>query len=229
MKLHSLALEESTVERIPLQARLKKEAFRKIAYAQDLVVSQVYAVFDKAVLHGGTAIWRCYNGRRFSEDLDFYLPKDKKRIDLLFSKLEGIGFTIIKKKVSDSSIFSELEIDRTRVRLEATFQKIAGVICDYEQSDGNIISVYSLLPDVFMAEKATTYLKRLKIRDLWDVFFLLNDTQKIGKIREIGLLLKNYEKPADESDLKAIILEGIVPSSEQMIDYIRRKWEKQNT
>ena len=148
---------------IPLQAKLKREIHRKIAYAQDIIVKEVYSVFDKAVLHGGTAIWRCYNGIRFSEDLDFYLSYDLKKIELLFENLKKVGFEIKKKKISERSIYLELELDRTSVRLEATFQKISGVICDYEMSDGNIFSIYSLASERFIAEKANTYLKRYKM------------------------------------------------------------------
>jgi predicted nucleotidyltransferase component of viral defense system len=72
---------------IPLSLRIKKESHRKIAQAQDLIIEEVYKKFDRAVLHGGTAIWRCFNGKRFSEDLDFYFPKDEKKINELFSLL----------------------------------------------------------------------------------------------------------------------------------------------
>jgi len=129
------------MENIPLQVRLKREIHRRIAMVQDLIVKEVYSVFDKAILHGGTAIWRCYSGKRFSEDLDFYLPNDIKKIDILFETLKKVGFTIRKKKISANSVYSELELDRTSVRLEATFQKVSGVICDYEMSDGNIIPI----------------------------------------------------------------------------------------
>lgn len=213
------------MEKIPLQARLKREFHRKIAYAQDLIVKEVYLVFDKAVLHGGTAIWRCYNGKRFSEDLDFYLPKESKKIDLLFDNLKRAGFEIKKKKVSENSIYSELDMDRTSVRLEATFQKISGIICDYEMSDGNITSIYSLTPEGFLAEKVNTYLKRFKVRDLWDIFFLLKNVQNLKNVNEIEKLIKNYQKPIDEEDLKTLLLEGIAPSAGEMIEYIKRKWE----
>lgn len=214
------------MEKIPLQARLKREIHRKIAYAQDIIIKDVYAIFPTAVLHGGTAIWRCYQGRRFSEDLDFYLPKDKKKIDALFQNIQKKGFTIIKQKVSDTSIYSELELERVSIRLEATFQKIKGVICDYELSDGNFISIYSLAAEQFVAEKANAYLKRFKVRDLWDVFFLLKLIENPQKIKEIGNLIKNYEKPIDEDNLQTILLEGIVPTAHEMFDYIKRKWEK---
>jgi predicted nucleotidyltransferase component of viral defense system len=213
------------MERIPLQIRLKREVHRKIAYAQDLIVKEVYSLLNNADLHGGTAIWRCYSGKRFSEDLDFYFPKDKNRIDLIFENLNKIGFEIKKKKFSENSIYSELEIDRTSVRLEATFQKVRGVLCDYEMVDGNFISIYSLSTQQFLVEKINTYLKRFKIRDLWDVFFLLKNIENPKSMKEILNLIKNYKKPLDEENLKVILTEGITPSSDEMIEYIKRKWE----
>ena len=96
-------------------------------------------------------------------------------------------------------------------------------------SDGNIISIYSLTPELFLIEKSNTYLKRFKVRDLWDVFFLIKNIKDAKKIKEIGNLIKNYKKPFDEEDLKVILLEGIVPSSDEMIDYIKKKWENKYT
>ena len=116
-------------------------------------------------------------------------------------------------------------MNRTSVRLEATFQKKPAIICDYEMSDGNFISVYSLTAEEFLIEKVNTYLKRFKVRDLWDVFFLLKTIPNPKNIKELGTLIKEYKKPIDEEDLKAILLDGIVPSSEDMLGYIRRKWE----
>jgi len=213
------------MEKIPLYTRLKRESHRRVAYVQDIVVKEVYNVLAKPVLHGGTGIWRCYKGKRFSEDLDFYFIKDIVKINLLFENFKKLGFVIKKKKISDNSIYSELELNRTSVRLEATFQKIDGVICDYEMVDGNIISIYGLTPESFLAEKSNTYLKRFKVRDLWDVFFLLKNIQNPKDMKEIQNLINNYKKPIDEQDLKTIILEGIVPSAEEMINYIKRKWE----
>ena len=136
---------------------------------------------------------------------------------------------IKKEKISENSIYAELEFERISVRLEATFQKVSGIICDYEMSDGNFISIYSLTPEAFLAEKINTYLKRLKVRDLWDVFFLLKSVDSPKKIKEISSLIKCYKKPVDEENLKTILLEGIVPSAEEMIDYIKRKWEQEYT
>ncbi len=182
-------------------------------------------MFNNAVLHGGTAIWRGYSGKRFSEDLDFYLPRDRQKIELIFDNLKKLGFEIKKKKISENSLYSELEFDRTSVRFEALFKNVKGIIGDYETSSGNYISIYSLTYEQFLIEKTKTYLKRFKIRDLWDVFFLLKYAKDITNLKEKILLIKNYKKPLDEKDLKIILLEGIIPSSEEMINYIKRKWE----
>lgn len=213
---------------IPLQAKLKRETHRKTAYAQDIIVRAVYARIGTAVLHGGTAIWRCYQGKRFSEDLDFYFPSGRKAIDEIFNDLKQAGFEIRKKKISERSVYSELELNRTVVRLEATFQNKKGIICDFELSDGNYIPIYSLSEEEFLREKALTYLKRRKVRDLWDVFFLVG---RIGKTdsEEVGQLIAHFEPPTDEKDLKTILLEGIIPSASQMLEYIKRKWAGKST
>ncbi|MEK6961079.1 MAG: nucleotidyl transferase AbiEii/AbiGii toxin family protein [Nanoarchaeota archaeon] len=213
---------------IPLSLRIKKSAHRKIAQAQDIIVEEVYKIFSRAVFHGGTAIWRCYLGKRFSEDLDFYLPDEPDKIRKLFENIEKRGLLAIKKKISANSVYSEFEMDREAVRLEATYQKTEGHIVDYETADGNIISVYSLTPEEFVMEKVETYIKRRKIRDLYDIFFLIKLVKDGPSVkRGIGKLITSYQSPLDEEDLKAIILEGITPTSKEMIEYIQRKRESE--
>jgi len=208
---------------IPLILRLKKESHKEIAKAQDLIVKELYKVFNDAVLHGGTAIWRCYNGNRFSEDVDVYIKKDEKKLNILFDNLKRNGFFIEKKKISENSLYSNLKFNGTFVKLEALFKRTKGVLGNYEESDGNITTVYTLIPEGLINEKINTYLKRLKIRDLYDIFFLLkyvkNENQIEKKIKE---LIKNFKNPIDEKELKILLLEGIVPSTDEMLNYIQR-------
>ena len=58
--------------RIPLANQLKKRQQVETAFLQDEIIRLVYLTTEEMVLHGGTAIWRCYSGKRFSEDLDLY-------------------------------------------------------------------------------------------------------------------------------------------------------------
>ena len=44
-----------------------------------MIVETLYEIFDNAVLHGGTSIWRCYKGNRISEEVDVYLNRDLKK------------------------------------------------------------------------------------------------------------------------------------------------------
>lgn len=207
---------------IPLGIRLKREMHRNIAAAQDLIVQELYSSFNDAVLHGGTAIWRCYAGNRFSEDIDAYIKKDIEKIEQFFDGLVSKGFTIEKKKIGENSIFSKLIFNRTLVRFEAVFKIVRGSLRDYETSDGNFIAVYALSPEELIVEKVDTYLKRLKIRDLYDIYFLLRYVKDNTKISsKLKQLIKGFKPPIDEKNLKVIILEGLTPSTQKMLDYIK--------
>jgi len=209
---------------IPLALKLRKASHREIAKAQDMIAEELYRVFENAVLHGGTAIWRCYQGNRFSEDIDAYIPRDKEKINLFFGNLERRGFVIEKKKIAENSVYSGMRIERTHVRFEATFRKIEGILKEYEKIDGNFITVYTLSPEELIKEKVSAYIKRLKIRDLYDIFFLLRRVEDDRKINEsLKSLAENFKMPVDKEELKVLILEGIIPTPEKMMDYIGRR------
>lgn len=208
---------------IPLVLRLKKDSHKKIAEAQDILVKEIYKFFNNAVLHGGTSIWRCYNGNRFSEDVDFYLKRDLSKIGQFFDSLEKKGFVVEKKKISENSIFSTLIFERTNVRFEAVFKDKIGILKEYELSDGNFINIYTLSSEQLINEKVDAYLKRKKIRDVYDIFFLIRYVSDFKLIKvKLRYLIDNFVMPIDKGDLKILILEGIVPSIEDMINYIKR-------
>lgn len=211
--------------KIPLTLKLKKKMHADIAGAQDMIVKELNNSFDKAVLHGGTAIWRCYEGNRFSEDVDAYIPRDEKRIDGFFDSLNKKGFSIDKKKIGKISLFSKLELNRTIIRFEALFKKpLQGeILKEYETADGNMITVYTLTAEELIKEKIGAYLKRRKIRDIYDIFFLLRHVKNREVIyADLRRLTKYAERPIDEPELRVLIIEGLVPSYEKIIDYIKR-------
>ena len=203
---------------------MKKTSHREIAKAQDVIVETLYEVFNDAVFHGGTCIWRCYNGNRFSEDVDFYIQKDIEKINLFYNSLQNKGFLIEKKKIGENSIYSTLKLNRTLVRFEALFKKIKGSLKEYEKAEGNFISVYALTPEELIKEKVETYLKRFKVRDFYDIFFLIRHIQNMTNVKkEINKLLEHFKNPIDEKEIRVLIIEGIVPKTEEMLEYIRRK------
>ena len=210
--------------KIPLILKLKKEQQKQVARGQDIIVRTLFKVFNDAVLHGGTAIWRCYQGMRFSEDVDVYIPKDEKRINLFFAKLEENGFNALKKKIGENSLYSNFEFNRVNVKFEALFKKVKGNLREYEMVDGNLYDVYTLLPEELIKEKVNAYLKRLKVRDLYDIYFLLRFVKDKSKVRgELERFLKEFKGPVDERDLRGLIIEGIVPPVNKMLNYIQRE------
>lgn len=50
---------------LPIIQRLKKKEYREIAPFHDAVVDLLYQTESSVILHGGTAVWRCYGGGRF--------------------------------------------------------------------------------------------------------------------------------------------------------------------
>ncbi|MBU4070428.1 MAG: nucleotidyl transferase AbiEii/AbiGii toxin family protein [Nanoarchaeota archaeon] len=215
--------------KLPLISRIKKELHKNIAVAQDILIEETIKIIPSTVFHGGTCIWRCYSGKRFSEDLDFYFPKKIDLIEKLFQNLENKGFEIKKKKISDRSVYSELMYNRASVRLEATFQNIRGVLLDYEKVDGTLISIYGLAVEQLLNEKINAYLSRKKIRDIYDIFFLMRLVDNVSLIdKNIKKVINDCDIPEDVEDLKVLLLEGIVPKFNELKEYIKRKWENPN-
>ncbi len=209
---------------IPLALRIKRKQHKDIAQAQDIIVEELYKVFEQAVFHGGTAIWRCYNGNRFSEDIDIYIPKNIAKINTLFENLEKRGFIITKKRVLEQSLYSTLEFNRAIVRFEAVFKTPSSILGEYETIEGSIITVHTLSPEDLIKEKVAAYQSRRKIRDLYDIFYLLRHIKEIKEVKkQLAGFIEKFEKPSDEQDLKVIIIEGLVPFVQDMITYIKRK------
>ncbi len=209
---------------IPLALRLRKAAHREIAKAQDLAVEALYEAFNDAVIHGGTSIWRCYGGNRFSEDVDVYIPRDVKRAERLFELFGKKGFVVEKKRIKENSIYSLLRLNDTLVRFEALFRAVSGSLKEYETAEGNFLTAYTLTPDELIREKAATYLKRQKVRDLYDVFFLLRHVRDISQVRDsLKELVAKFKEPQDGEELKVLLYDGLVPDVPKMLAYIASK------
>ncbi|MCK4730536.1 MAG: nucleotidyl transferase AbiEii/AbiGii toxin family protein [Candidatus Aenigmarchaeota archaeon] len=209
--------------RIPLILRIKRKKHRELAGLQDILIENIYEILPETVLHGGTAIWRCYSGNRFSEDIDVYLERDVKKIEDFFKKLKKLGFEIVKKRIKENSLFSVLRFNNTEIRFEAVFKKINGIIKEYETCNESLVNIYTLLPEDLIKEKVAAYTSRRKIRDLYDIFFLLRYVKEVERVKpELKKLIQKFENPADEKDLKTLILTGITPTKNDILNYIDR-------
>ncbi len=212
---------------LPLVKKLKKSWHREIALAQDILIQEIFSYFKTAVLHSGTAIWRCYNGNRFSEDVDIYLSfQEKNKINQFLKNLENLGFKILKKKFTQNAFYSKLEYEKVTIRFEVLFKKIKNFTTkEYENLDGTKITVYTLPPEILIEEKIGAYSKRKMIRDLYDIYFLLDFVENINIIKnKLKDFLENFKdkKPQDEKELKFLIISGVAPKFEEIIKKIEK-------
>lgn len=211
--------------RIPLYQKLRKKSHKDIALAQDILVIELYKKFPDAIIHGGTAIWRCYGSNRFSEDVDVYLPKkykNKKILEDFFEQLKDSGLKLTKFKLTNDAFFSKLNYGETEIRFEAVFKEVKSVLKAFELTDGNSINVLTLSAEDFILEKILAYKKRKMVRDLYDIYFLLNfvsDREKVNK--KLKDFVENIEKPLDEKNLPALIISGVSPRVDEMIKVIK--------
>ena len=211
---------------IPLNLKLRNKKDREVAFAQDIIVTELYKFFPEAIIHGGTGIWRCYQGNRFSEDVDVYIKRDEKKIEEFFKSLENKGFKIIKKRLKENSLYSGLEFKSIETKFEATFQNKKPFFKKYETAESFFINVYTLTSEDLIIEKVETYLSRKKIRDLYDIAFLINHVENKELVKSyLKKLIEKFEKPIDEENLANIIIVGLVPNSNQLLMEIER-WAK---
>jgi predicted nucleotidyltransferase component of viral defense system len=209
---------------LPIEKKLRKKIHKQVALAQDILILEVYNIFPKAIIHGDTAIWRCYGSNRFSEDVDFYFPLEvKERLQVLTENLKKRGFIIEKFKRTNNTIFAKFSYLNTSIRLEAVFKKIKNYVTkNFEMSDGTFILVNTLSPEEMILEKISAYKKRKKVRDLYDIFFLLKFVENKEKIKEaLKDFLEKFEKPEDEKELKVLIISGSIPNVESMVEVMR--------
>ena len=135
---------------------------------------------------------------------------------------ESIGFIVEKRKITENSLFSNLKINRITVRFEALFKDTKGILKEYENINGNLTTIYTLSPEELVKEKIGAYLNRLKVRDLYDIFFLLRYVINKEAIKEeLKKLIKNFKEPVDKTELRVLIIEGLIPDVKEMLDYIK--------
>jgi len=210
---------------IPLQNRLKKRAHIEMARLEDEVVDILYGIEPSLVLHGGTAVWRCYYGNRFSEDLDFYC-RNPRAVESYFARKTGErGLSLLKLKRTKNLIFCKVSDGNVEVRVEINFatpQKPA--IGRYEKVDGTYMDILTLSPEELLLEKMDAYAERGYIRDIYDVYHLSAYVNEEKVRQELRKFLDSIRAPVDEKNLKALVYSGAVPSFRQMVEALKRRF-----
>lgn len=211
--------------KIPL-ARILKGRLLRIAELQDLLVMELAKRFD-FVLHGGTAVWRVYGGKRFSIDIDVYCW-EPEGIEEAFRSLPGIR--VVRSKLTPSRVLYLRVADESgaEVELEASppFREIETTEADYWMTDGGSLVVRVLTACDLLREKIRAFRDRRKARDLYDVYYLLDLCEDRGIGAELRSLLPELEaSPPDFEGLKELILLGRPPSFESVVRKVRRHAE----
>ncbi|MFH1520773.1 MAG: nucleotidyl transferase AbiEii/AbiGii toxin family protein [Candidatus Micrarchaeota archaeon] len=211
--------------KIPLANKLKKRLHREIGLLQDEVLDIAYEIENSVILHGGTAIWRCYGGNRFSEDLDFY-SKPRKFENEFEALVKRRGLFITKIKKTDNLVFSKISNGEVEVRAEFNFSKsVRGTLGTYERMDSSLTTIFTLSPEELIFEKIDAYSNRMLIRDIYDLVHLTAMVENPKSVAErMKSFLINVKKPVDEKNIKAIIYSGAVPSFEQMLEILKKRF-----
>ena len=211
---------------IPLQNSLRKRSQAQVALLQDEVVDLLYSAYPQITFHGGTCIWRCYGGNRFSEDLDFCLQKKQFSEERLRKALSSRSLGLDKLKMTENLLFSKVSSDETQVRLEISFSATKKpAVRTYEKADGSFMDVLALPAEELLLEKIAAYRSRRLIRDIYDVYHLSRLAKETDAVeRQMRHLLESPPKPLDEKNLKAIVYSGAVPTFAQMVEALKGRY-----
>ncbi len=210
------------------------------ARLEDVLVSLLYDKYKGLVFHGGTAIWRCYSGNRFSRDIDFYLgaEKDKRTQYREFAGfLKDRGFTIKEKGYDGANgVMHFLVESTTKMKVDINLKRKEGSPAEYVKVDGSRMVVLSLTPEELLEEKIDAYEDKLRgqksfrepeVQDLYDIYHLTT-VIKSGRSKTVGrlrALVKEIENnpPPNLRSLDHLILSGVAPTFDFMIGRIK-KW-----
>ncbi len=178
-------------------------------YFQDIVLFIIYERFGREVVFkGGTAMNRCYNLNRFSEDLDF----TAKKIDLPKSLNEGLKRFYIDYELSESPYEDGIKIiirlrgplfigkkqSMCKIELDLSFRESV-LLKPKIETIGRFLkeipafNVVVMQEEEILAEKVRAIMTRTRARDVYDMAFLLDRNTMID-IKLIEAKLMYYDK-----------------------------------
>ncbi|MGI0141945.1 MAG: nucleotidyl transferase AbiEii/AbiGii toxin family protein [Candidatus Micrarchaeales archaeon] len=194
------------------------------------MVRIIYEIDNTVEIHGGTAIWRCFGGRRFSKDIDVYLESQEKLEELkarIGITAEKYGAKLSKFKDTGNLIFAELLLDDIHSEIDINYKSYYKnpVIKNYETLDGTIYEVLIPPPEALLAEKIEAYNDRKSITDLYDIRILADFVRVDEVSKQLKTFLLNIKNPGKEEEdrLKNLIYEGPLPTFKTLVEYIKSK------
>ena len=195
----------------------------ELSELQDYVIDIIYDRFQPdALLYRGTAIWRCFGGARFSEDIDMYMNKGS--FDSFISSLDRYGLRLLWQD-PEFPMFIRIANDHTELLLKAKEGYVENEIRAYSRVDGSTKTIIVPSPTELMVSKIEAYLNRIFIRDIYDLFILTNWLDKTDYVVRTNLFefLKDIQTPVDEEVLASLLyFAGRNLDFIKMVNYIKR-------
>ena len=210
---------------LPISSILKRRNELETAQLEDEVVGMLSGITDKLALHGGTAVWRCYGGKRFSKDVDVYVWERDFREKFLESA-KRIGIEVLKFREKKLTYIHVRKGD-TEIKIEPNNAEKVSILAPYERVDGSKINILVLSPEDLVTEKIKAYEDRRAYKDIYDITILLNRVKYAGRIKAIlSEFAKKIPFPDENfqsySEFRSIIYAGTAPSYERMSEFIKR-------
>lgn len=195
----------------------------KIARLQDYIIDLIYdRIQPGALLYGGTAIWRCFGGLRFSEVIDIYL--DLSAFKELIASLVKYDLRLIW---TDPDLPSRVRIarDETDILLGSKPGFAENEIRPYLRIDGTVKIINVFSPTELMIRKIEAYNGRRYVRDIYDLFILTKWLERSDYVvrSKLSSFLNNLARPIDEEALPALLYAG--PRNlnfDNMTEYLKR-------
>ncbi len=206
----------------PIQSFISGQKL-KIAELQDYLIDIIYdRIQPDALLYGDTAIWRCFGGMRFSEDIDIYM-NDVSFVKLL-NALAKYGLKLVWQ---DPEYRYRIRIARneTEILLESKPGFAENEIRTYFRTDGTMKTISVFSPTELLVRKIEAYHGRKYIRDIYDIFILTKWLDKLDYLvkTSISKFLWDISKPLDENVLGSLLYSGNKNINfASMIEYIKR-------
>ena len=202
--------------------KLDKPEKRIRADLEDKVINIIYSVTNKAVFHGGTCVWRCFGGERFSKDIDIYIENEKvvrKIIDYL--NYNGYRTKLSIPAFSKDNIKFCFYKVKGILDLQIAIVDIDGNLNEYETLRGSKISINTIDPEDIILEKIDAYNDRLEARDLYDIWILTKNYRITEKSwSDLDTFIYSIKPCINYNDLIQNIY-GARPSFEKMVEDIK--------
>ena len=216
----------------------QNESQLRAAIVEDDIVDFVLKHYPNFVMHGGTAVWRCYGGNRFSRDVDFYsniTPAEESTTQKQLHKLlTDNGYPIREEKYNNKTKTLHLIFKSagTTGKLDISFMSKKGVAVEYQRVDGSKRMILTLSPEELLGEKIDAYSNKYEaqsheIQDLYDMFVLKgrigNPSKEIRKKLSAFIGRVKNNPPKDEKRLNQLLLKkGVVPTFADLIRFLEQ-------